>query len=74
MIPWRLLWRLHRVKHRFTLFVGSGFSLQETLLYTVLCPRGHPKRAAELRVLIHGVRDWCREDREDWATWQDAIR
>lgn len=74
MIPWRLLWRLSKVKHRFVLLVASGFNSKEILIYTLLCPRGHPKRAAELRVLIHGIRDHCKLNRVDWTTWEDAIR
>lgn len=73
-MPWRLLWKLARVKHRFVLLVAGGFNTKELLVYTLLCPRGHSKRAAELRVLIHGIRDHCKSDGRDWRTWEEAIR
>lgn len=73
MMPWRLLWKLTQVQHRFVLLVAGGFSIEELLVYTLLCPRGHPKRSAELRVLIHAIRDHCKLDRADRETWEDAI-
>ena len=58
----------------FVYWVGSTHGAKVSTVGTKLHPLGHPKRAAELRVVIHAMRDWCRQTPADWATWQDGIR
>ena len=55
-------------------WIGYEHGAATATVGMVCHPPGHSKRTAELRVVIHALRDWCRQTPEDWATWQDGIQ